>query len=247
MSVTVIIPARLASTRLPNKPLVDLCGKPLIQRVFEQVSKAKVDRIIMAVDDEKVATVAKNFGAETCMTRIDHHSGTDRIAEVVEDFNIPDDEIIVNVQCDEPFVPAENIQLLVDTIRNHDHADIATLCESLEEKEDVFNPHFVKVVKDKNDKALYFSRATIPWHRDTFAKDTFSSDGFYLHIGLYAYRAGFVKRFVQWPPAPIEKLEALEQLRALWNGASIYVAQTELSCGIGINTPEDLEKAKHLV
>jgi 3-deoxy-manno-octulosonate cytidylyltransferase (CMP-KDO synthetase) len=250
MSVTIIIPARFASARLPGKPLADLGGKPMIQRVYEQVKQADVDRIIVAPDDERIADVVSALGAEVCMTALSHHSGTDRIAEVIEKKQLPDDEIIINLQCDEPFVPIENIVQLIDVLQTKQEVNMATLCELITDEATAFNPHMVKVVFDKNNHALYFSRASIPWHRDTFVDGRVKTPEamfLYLHVGIYAYRAGFVKRYVQWPVAPLEKLEALEQLRVLWNDERIYVEEAKMPAGMGINTSDDLEKARRLI
>ncbi|WP_371372756.1 3-deoxy-manno-octulosonate cytidylyltransferase [Thalassotalea aquiviva] len=248
MNFTVVIPARYQSTRLPGKVLADIAGKPMIQWVSEKALASGAKRVIIATDNDLVAKTVEQFGGEVCRTRSDHQSGTERLAEVVEQYQFDDDEIIVNVQGDEPFIPSENIAQVATNLANATQARMATLAVKIDSVEEAFNPNAVKVLCDKNGYALYFSRATIPYHRDGFLnqKPITQIGDFYLrHIGIYAYRAGFIKEYVQWPASALEHIEALEQLRVLWQGEKIHVevAQTRLPVE-GVDTPEDLEKAR---
>lgn len=255
MSFTVIIPARYASTRLPGKPLLDIVGKPMLQHVFEQSCKSGAARVIIATDDERVEAAALAFGAEVCMTSADHSSGTDRLEEVANKLGFTDQQLIVNVQGDEPLIPPRNIDQVAGLLANCSAADIATLSEPIEETSELFDPNAVKVVTDQQGLALYFSRAPIPWSRDAFsdiyqqATDLSLPDIsiYQRHIGIYAYRVGFLHRFVKWPPAPIEMSESLEQLRAMWNGVRIRVAQAEESPPPGVDTEADLQRVRELL
>ena len=234
MSVIVIIPARYASTRLPGKPLLCETGKPLIQHVVEVVKPStKIDRVVVATDDDRIAQVVEAFGGQVVMTRSDHISGTDRLAEAAEILGFSDDDIIVNVQGDEPDLVSEIIDTLVEMIENSD-APMGTLCTPMS-SEMADDPNYVKVVFDKNHRAMYFSRAKIPFNRD--------GDGnveYFLHLGIYAYRVGFLKRFSQLTPTAGEQTEKLEQLRALEHGYTIAVKSVDYD-GAGIDTPEDYE------
>ncbi|MEW6353643.1 MAG: 3-deoxy-manno-octulosonate cytidylyltransferase [Pseudomonadota bacterium] len=251
MSFSVIIPARYASSRLPGKPLRLIAGKPLVQHVFERAAVSGAQRVIIATDDERIARAAEQCGAQVCMTSAQHPSGTDRLAEVVEKLNIPDDHIVVNVQGDEPLIPAALIRQAADALHEHEAASVATLCEQITRGEDLFNPNINKVVMDKYGYALYFSRAPIPWDRAAFAA---SGDAqppprsrYYRHIGLYAYRAGFLKEYVRWPACDLELSEALEQLRVLWNGAKIHVSVASQTPGPGVDTEEDIARVESLL
>jgi 3-deoxy-manno-octulosonate cytidylyltransferase (CMP-KDO synthetase) len=253
MSFIVVIPARFESSRLPGKVLADINGKPMIQWVVEKAEKSGASQVIVATDNEEVAKVVTDFGGEVCRTRADHQSGTERLAEVMEIYDFDDDQVIVNVQGDEPFIPAENITQVARNLANQQRtnqqqARMATLAVHIHDVEEAFNPNAVKVLTDKHGYAMYFSRSTIPYDRARFLnEDNVASIGdFYLrHIGIYAYRAGFIKDYVQWPTSQLEQVESLEQLRVLWQGEKIHVAVAETRLEVeGVDTPEDLEKAR---
>ncbi len=250
---SVIIPARFGSTRLPGKPLLDICGKPMIQWVYEQACRSCASDVIIATDDERIVDVARGFDARVTLTSPDHVSGTDRLQEVVSQLALGSDEIVVNVQGDEPLIPPENINQVAALLESEPDAGIATLSETITDMQDVFNPNVVKVVANGQHEALYFSRAPIPWQRDEF-KDGVSAPGsgkpefpFQRHIGIYAYRVELLHRFIQWPPSPIEVAESLEQLRAMWNGVKIKVATAVIPPPPGIDTRQDLEQLRALV
>lgn len=238
MSFDVIIPARYASTRLPGKPLLDLGGMPLIKRVYHAAKQSPANQVIVATDDQRIADVVSAFGGDVVMTDPNHQSGTDRIAEVVEKRKISEDRILVNVQGDEPFVPAKLIETVAINLRNHQQAVMSTACHSIDKKEDVLDPNIVKVITDHNGHALYFSRSPIPYPRNEEFADHFK------HIGIYAYRAGFVAQYNQLTLSKIEKTESLEQLRVLSNGFKISVQTIDYESGFGIDTEQDLEKAR---
>lgn len=249
MSFTVIIPARYASSRLPRKPLADIVGKPMIQHVWKKAQQAGANRVIIATDHEEIEEVAKAFGAEVCMTSTEHNSGTERLSEVIEKMAIADDEIIVNVQGDEPLIPPAIIQQVAQNL-SENQVNMATLAVKLETKEELFNPNCVKVVTDQKGMALYFSRAAIPFARDHFAdcNDAFVASQSYLrHIGIYAYRAKFVNQYIRWQPTVLEKLESLEQLRALWYGEKIHVELAKEAPQVGVDTLEDLERVRQIL
>ncbi|KMV33582.1 MULTISPECIES: 3-deoxy-manno-octulosonate cytidylyltransferase [Franconibacter] len=244
MSFVVIIPARYASTRLPGKPLVDINGKPMIVHVLERARESGAERIIVATDHEEVARAVQAAGGEVCMTRADHQSGTERLAEVVEKCGFADDTVIVNVQGDEPAIPPAIIRQLADNLTKS-AAGMATLAVPIDSAEEAFNPNAVKVVRDAEGYALYFSRATIPWDRDRFAQSRESiGDTLLRHIGIYGYRAGFIRRYVTWQPSQLERIEMLEQLRVLWYGEKIHVDVAQEVPGTGVDTPEDLERVR---
>ncbi|MFC3909535.1 3-deoxy-manno-octulosonate cytidylyltransferase [Legionella dresdenensis] len=237
----IIIPARYQSTRLPGKLLMDIAGQSVIERVYRQAVQAKPASITIAADNDKIADHVSNFGAEVIMTSVDHPTGTDRLAEVISRKGFGDDDIIVNVQGDEPFIAPALITQVANMIAGSD-APVATLCWPIEKFEQLHNPNVVKVVRDQFNQALYFSRSAIPAHRD----EPDSIRNSFRHIGLYAYRAGFVKQFVNLPPCVIEHCEALEQLRVLWSG---YKIRVDIACAPpqqDINTLEDLEHARFL-
>jgi len=237
----VVIPARYASTRLPGKALADLRGKSLVQRVYECAQQSRANRIIIATDDERIEQVARNFGAEVCMTSSEHTSGTERLAEVIELLKIDGNEIVVNLQGDEPLMPGALINQVGDTLAQFD-APMATACHEIDKLEEISNPNVVKVVTDANGYALYFSRATIPYLRNNPDPGKLLPGTFYRHIGIYAYRAEFMKRYVSWPPCAIEQYESLEQLRVLWYGERIAVCEAIETPGPGIDTQEDLHR-----
>ncbi|WP_312200333.1 3-deoxy-manno-octulosonate cytidylyltransferase [Kosakonia cowanii] len=245
MSFVVIIPARYASTRLPGKPLVDINGKPMVVHVLERARESGAERIIVATDNEEVREAVQAVGGEVCMTRADHQSGTERLAEVVEKCGFSDEKVIVNVQGDEPMIPPAIIRQVADNLAARRDVGMATLAVPIESAEEAFNPNAVKVVMDAQGYALYFSRATIPWDRDRFAasRETIG-DSFLRHIGIYGYRAGFIRRYVSWQTSPLEQIEMLEQLRVLWYGERIHVDVASVVPGTGVDTPEDLERVR---
>lgn len=244
MSFVAIIPARYASTRLPGKPLVDIHGKPMIVHVMERARESGAERVIVATDNNDVARAVEAAGGEVCMTRPDHQSGTERLAEVIEKYRFPDETVIVNVQGDEPMIPPVIIRQVADNLAKS-RVGMATLAVPVESAEEAFNPNAVKVVRDAQGNALYFSRATIPWDRERFAVSQQTiGDHFLRHIGIYGYRAGFIRRYVSWEPSPLEQIELLEQLRVLWYGEKIHVDVAEIVPGAGVDTPEDLERVR---
>ncbi|MDY0071306.1 MAG: 3-deoxy-manno-octulosonate cytidylyltransferase [Thauera sp.] len=243
----VVIPARFASTRLPGKPLLDIGGQPMIQRVWARASLSAAARVIVATDDARIAEVVAGFGGEVCLTRASHESGTDRLQEVAAALGFADDQIIVNVQGDEPMIPPAVIDQVAQNLAGSDRAGIATLVKRIHDRAEVFNPNAVKVVVDNTSHALYFSRASIPYDRDGFASSDASEsidEGWLRHIGIYAYRANFLHRFITWPLGRLERLEKLEQLRALENGVAIHVAEACADIPVGVDTAADLERVR---
>lgn len=244
MSFIAIIPARYASTRLPGKPLVDIHGKPMIVHVMERARESGAERVIVATDNPDVARAVEAAGGEVCMTRPDHQSGTERLAEVIEKYRFPDEAVIVNVQGDEPMIPPVIIRQVAENLAQSS-AGMATLAVPIESAAEAFNPNAVKVVRDAQGYALYFSRATIPWDRERFAKSKDEiGDNFLRHIGIYGYRAGFIRRYVSWQTSPLEQIELLEQLRVLWYGEKIHVDVAQAVPGAGVDTPEDLARVR---
>lgn len=249
MDFTVIIPARYASTRLPRKPLLDIAGKPMIQHVWEKAQQAGAKRVIVATDHPEIEQVVKNFGGEVCLTSDKHNSGTERLAEVIEKMALADDEIIVNIQGDEPLIPSVIVAQVAENLDRH-QVNFATLAVKLTSKEELLNPNVVKTLTDTIGMAIYFSRSPIPFPRDQFATldDQFVAQQNYLrHIGIYAYRAGFVKRYVAWQPTALEQLESLEQLRALWYGEKIHLDLAKQAPQVGVDTAEDLERVRQIL
>lgn len=247
---TVVIPARYASSRLPGKPLQDIAGKPMIRHVWEQACKSAAQRVVVATDDSRIVEACCSFGAEVLLTRPDHDSGTDRLAEVATILGLDADAIVVNVQGDEPLIPPAVIDQVAVNLAAHPEAAIATLAEPLSDVQALFNPNVVKVVSDINGLALTFSRAPLPWARDEFAEDqSMLPPGipFRRHIGIYAYRAGFLADFVAWGACWLESTECLEQLRALWHGQRIHVADAVEAPPAGVDTPEDLQRVRALL
>jgi 3-deoxy-manno-octulosonate cytidylyltransferase (CMP-KDO synthetase) len=250
MAYTVVIPARYGSTRLPGKPLLELQGKPMIQLVWEQASSSKAERVVIATDDSRIVEAAQTFGAEVCMTSTEHPSGTDRLQQVVEILGLPTDYIVVNVQGDEPLIPPQVINQVAANLGHKPQAGIATLCEEINTFEDLNSPNVVKVVRDAQGMALYFSRAVIPWPRDAVLKNSGPIPGggqWQRHIGIYAYRTQFLHQYITWSPAPQEQLESLEQLRALHHGVGIHVDTACQPVPGGIDTQEDLAYVRHLI
>jgi 3-deoxy-manno-octulosonate cytidylyltransferase (CMP-KDO synthetase) len=243
----VVIPARHASTRLPGKPLLDIVGKPMVVHVAQRAQESGAASVVVATDHEDIAAAVRAHGFQAMMTRVDHASGTDRIAEVAVAYGWTDSEIIVNVQGDEPLIEAELIREVAGNLSTHPDAAIATVCHPISDRAEMFNPNVVKVVVDSHGHALYFSRAPIPWARDAFvAAEAVMPQGLpvYRHIGIYAYRAGFLKQYATLQPAAIEQFEALEQLRALWHGYKISVAVTEHAPAAGVDTEADLHRVQ---
>ncbi len=239
MTYCIIIPSRYASIRLPGKPLLDINGRCLLQHVYDSAIASSASSVVIATDDDRIRLAAEDFGATVCMTRVDHRSGSERLAEVVEQLRISDDTTIVNLQGDEFGMPALLLDQVAGLLESAPTAAIATLCEPIQSGEDYHNPNIVKVVSDRHGRALYFSRSPIPWH------DTEPAVA-YRHIGLYAYRSGFLRRYVQMPVSPLEKAECLEQLRALDAGVEIQVGIATEKPGLGIDTQVDLDRARLL-
>jgi len=241
----VVIPARYGSSRLPGKPLLEIAGKPLIRHVYERARGSAADEVVVATDDPRIADVCVAFGADVVLTRPGHRSGTDRVAEVVEVRGWSDDSILVNLQGDEPCMPPGLIDQVARDLAGHASVGMATLAYPIGDTETLFDPHVVKVVTDARGCALYFSRAPIPWHRDEYLgkqKLLPPSIRCLRHIGLYAYRAGFLERFVRWQPAPLEIAESLEQLRVLWHGEAIHVTQAAEEPGPGVDISSDSQR-----
>ena len=243
MTFKVVIPARYASTRLPGKPLLDIAGKPMVIRVAEQAAKSGASEIVIATDFEKISHVAAQHDIKAVMTRIDHASGTDRIAEVAQKLNWADDDIVVNVQGDEPLIEPALIAEVAQHLAASRDAVMATACHRIHDEASFLNPNIVKVVIDANGNALYFSRAPIPYPRDEIYKDNIQA---YRHIGIYAYRVGFLKRYAELTSTELEKIESLEQLRVLHHGYKIGVTITENAPASGVDTQEDLDLVRKL-
>ena len=247
---TVVIPARYASSRLPGKPLQDIAGKPMIQHVWEQAGKSSARQVVVATDDARIVEVCRGFGAEVLLTRAEHNSGTDRLAEVAAALGLAPDAIVVNVQGDEPLIPPAIIDQVAANLAANPQAAIATLAEPIDDPAALFNPNVVKVVSDRHGLALTFSRAPLPWARDAFAvsrEQLPANVAYRRHIGIYAYRAQFLHDFVAWGPCWLEDAECLEQLRALWHGVRIHVADARQAPPAGVDTAEDLERVRRLL
>ncbi|HLU78285.1 MAG TPA: 3-deoxy-manno-octulosonate cytidylyltransferase [Burkholderiaceae bacterium] len=247
MSFVAVVPARLASTRLPNKPLLDIGGKPMVVRTAERARASAASRVIIATDSLSVQAAGREHGFEAQLTRADHPSGTDRLAEVVEQLRLSDDAVLVNVQGDEPLIDPRLIDAVAQLLQRDQTASMATCASRIVDPAALFNPNVVKVVCNAVGHALYFSRAPIPWARDAFAHERDELppglDALH-HIGLYAYRAGFLRQFGRLPQGPLERWESLEQLRALENGHTIAVHVTDTHPEAGVDTPEDLERVR---
>lgn len=241
----VVIPARYASTRLPGKPLADIAGKPMIEHVYERALESGANDVTVATDDQRIADAVTAFGGNFCMTAADHESGTDRIAEVVSQMGWGDDELVVNLQGDEPLMPPVLLKQVAQALANQKSAVMSTLAVPLTDAHQVLDPNVVKVVCDAQGLALYFSRATIPWNRDVFSQGSPANDnwakGLLRHLGIYAYRVSFLKRYVTWEVSPLEAVESLEQLRVLWYGEKISVAVADEAPHPGVDSMEDLE------
>ncbi len=245
-SFTVLVPARLASTRLPGKPLLDIGGLPMVVRVARQGQRSGAGQVVVATDATEVAAACEAHGVQHVMTRANHASGSDRLAEACERLGLDGDHVVVNVQGDEPLIEPDLIDRCAGLLAEHPDCPMGTVAHPIDETADWLNPNVVKVVLDAAGRALYFTRAAVPFHRDG-APGQMPSDPVPLrHLGLYAYRAGFLRRFPTLPQAPMERTEALEQLRVLWHGERIAVHVTHTAPGTGVDTPEDLARVRAL-
>ncbi|WP_432463058.1 MULTISPECIES: 3-deoxy-manno-octulosonate cytidylyltransferase [unclassified Agarivorans] len=242
MKFVVVIPARYQSTRLPAKPLQDIAGKTMIERVYQQALLSGAERVVIATDDQRIVDVAESFQAEVVLTAQSHESGTERLAEVCQRLAFAADTIVVNVQGDEPMIPPKVIAQVAGLLEDAPAVKMASLSVPILEDTDIHDPNVVKVVCDKDNHALYFSRAPIPFERD----GQWQADLYSRHIGIYAYRAHFVDEYIQLSPSPLEKMEKLEQLRVLWHGYKIKMARALETPAHGVDTPEDLEKVRAL-
>ena len=243
-----VIPARYASTRLPAKPLADIAGKPMVVRVAERAVQSGASAVWVAADDARIIAAVEEHGYQALLTATHHASGTDRLAEVMDMLSLDENTIVVNVQGDEPLIDPALIHAVARELQLHPDAVMATACHAIHDYATLTNPNVVKVVMDAEGYALYFSRAPIPWPRDAFAAGQSLPDGLpvFRHIGLYAYRAGFLRQYAGLTPAPIERFESLEQLRVLWHGHKISVAVSELPAQPGVDTAEDLAMVRQL-
>ena len=240
-----IIPARYASTRLPGKPLLDICGKPMLLRVYEQAVKSDMDKVVIATDDVRIFDHMTDLGCEVFMTSSKHRSGTDRLAEVVKRLQLDDQDIVVNVQGDEPLIPEVVINQVSELLIQNEQASMATLSTAISGHETIDDSNMVKVVSNHKGEALYFSRAPIPWNRGN--NKTLKLGTYQRHIGIYAYRVNFLKKYSQWESCEIEEIESLEQLRVLWHGEKIQVAEAVIVPPEGVDTEDDLEKVRALI
>lgn len=249
MSFTVLIPARLASTRLPNKPLADIAGKPMVVRVAERAERSAAAQVLVATDAPEIVAACSAHGVRALLTRADHASGSDRLAEACEQLGLAGDDVVVNVQGDEPLIDPALIDAVADLLPKQPLAQMGTAAHAIESIAELTNPNVVKVVTDAHGLALTFSRAPLPWWRDGFADGITqlpTGPAPLRHIGIYSYRAAFLRAFPAMPPAPLEQCEALEQLRALWHGHRIAVHVTDTAPGPGVDTPEDLARVQRL-
>ena len=246
----IVIPARYASSRLPGKPLIELSGKPMIQHTYERALETGVKDIVIATDDQRIFDVAKSFGADVIMTNPKHENGTERIAEVAEIKGWDKDDVLVNLQGDEPLVPKALIEQTAQGLLLNPEAGMSSICTQIENAEDAFDPNVVKVVLDCRGFAMYFSRAAIPWDRDLYknGQDTLTQQmPVYRHIGMYGYRVSFLQEYSRMSQCPIEQVESLEQLRALWYGVKIHMGITDTPPGHGVDTPADIERVEQLL
>lgn len=250
MKPVILIPARLQSSRLPNKPLADIAGKPMVWHVWQRALESQVGRVVIATDSDLIKQAMTQLGAQVVMTRNDHVSGTERLAEASRLLSLSDDTPVVNVQGDEPLISPAVIQQIAQLLQEQPKASMATLWEPIHSAQQLLNPNVVKVVTDQQGFALTFSRSPIPWHRDAFGSELQADVAlppnlpFCRHLGIYAYSAGFLRRYAQWPVSEMERIEALEQLRVLWNGHKIVLAEACQPTHAGVDTPEDLERVR---
>ena len=243
----VVIPARYGSSRLPGKPLINIAGKAMVLHVCDRAKDAGAIQIVVATDDARIFDAVKNYGFDALMTSDRHDSGTERLAEVAAIYQWNKEDIIVNLQGDEPLIPAEYIALAANSLAQQNIADVATLAAEVSLAEEIFNPNVVKVVVDKYQYALYFSRAAIPWDREQFQQldnVIIRKNAYLRHIGMYAYRVNFLQRYVQWETSALEKIEMLEQLRILWEGEKIFVAEVNKAPEAGVDTEKDLQRVE---
>ncbi|MEY4439756.1 MAG: hypothetical protein RIQ36_1220 [Pseudomonadota bacterium] len=249
MSFCVLIPARMASSRLPDKPLADIAGLPMVVRVAQRAKLSAAARVVVAADDARIAAACQAHGIDAVLTRTDHPSGSDRLAEACDLLKLQDTDVVVNVQGDEPLIDPASIDAAAQLLQTRSDCSMSTLAHAIDNVADFANPNVVKVVLDARNTALYFSRAPIAWWRDGFAQGVTSlpSPAPLRHIGLYGYRVGFLREFPKLAQAPIEITESLEQLRAMWHGHRIAVHVTEHAPGPGVDTPEDLERVRTLL
>jgi 3-deoxy-manno-octulosonate cytidylyltransferase (CMP-KDO synthetase) len=250
MDFTVIIPARMASSRLPDKPLADIAGLPMVVRVAQRAAQSQARQAVVAADDARIVAACLAHGVQAILTRKDHVSGSDRLAEACQILGLEGDALVVNVQGDEPLIPPALIDDVARVLAERPEASMGTAAHAIHALDEFTNPNVVKVVMDARQMALYFSRAPIPWWRDGQCADGFKalpSPAPLRHIGIYSYRASFLRQFPQLPPAPIETLESLEQLRALWHGHRIAVHVSDAAPGPGVDTPEDLARVRRLL
>lgn len=250
MSFNVIIPARYGSSRFPGKPLADLAGRPMIVHVCERAARSGAQAVHVATDDARIAEAVRAAGFQVLMTRSDHASGTDRLAEAVGKLALPDAAVVVNVQGDEPLIDPALIGDVAATLERDPEASVSTACHALRDPDDAFNPNVVKVVLDAQSRALYFSRAPIPWAREAYAqrgRELPPGLPCFRHLGIYGYRAGFLRRYAGLEPSLIEQFEALEQLRVLWHGHRIAVTISTHAATPGVDTPQDLERVSRLL
>ncbi|MDA7415114.1 3-deoxy-manno-octulosonate cytidylyltransferase [Xenophilus arseniciresistens] len=250
MSFTVLIPARLASTRLPDKPLADIGGLPMVVRVAQRAARSQAAQVVVAADDARIVKACTEHGVQALMTRTDHATGSDRLAEACELLGLPDDAIVVNVQGDEPLIEPSLIDAVAQLLVTRPELPMGTAAHPIDSLDDFRNPNVVKVVLDAQGLALYFSRAPIAWWRDGSSVQegprALPAPAPLRHIGLYGYRAGFVRAFPGLPVSPLEQTEALEQLRVLWHGHRIAVHVSAHAPGAGVDTPEDLARVRAL-
>jgi 3-deoxy-manno-octulosonate cytidylyltransferase (CMP-KDO synthetase) len=247
MRFVVIIPARYASSRLPGKVLLDIAGKSMLQRVFDNARASDAVDVVVATDDTRVENAARDFGATVVMTSSEHRSGTERLAEATGQLGLGADDIVVNVQADEPLMPGALMRQVALGLAQNPTCSIATLCEPIDEESMLFDPNAVKVVCDQHQRALYFSRAPVPWVRDAFAAGNRTPTGLHFrHIGLYAYRVAYLQEYAVRTPCALELAESLEQLRALDAGDQIHVGVAERDPGPGVDTADDLARARAL-
>ena len=247
MSFHVIVPARLASSRLPNKPLADLAGKPMVVRVAERAAQSGALQVVVACDDPRILSACEAHGVRAVLTRADHASGSDRLAEAAMQLGLDDDAIVVNVQGDEPLIAPAMVSACATTLADHPDCPMATVAHAIDDPDEYRNPNVVKLVTDAAGRALYFSRAPIPWWRDGPAPASLHPGAVWRHVGLYAYRVGFLKQFPQLPASPLEAIESLEQLRVLWHGHRIAVHISAERPGPGVDTPDDLARVRALM
>jgi 3-deoxy-manno-octulosonate cytidylyltransferase (CMP-KDO synthetase) len=245
-SFTVLVPARLGSTRLPGKPLLDIGGLPMVVRVARQAQRCGAADVVVATDAQEVAAACQAHGVRHVMTRADHSSGSDRLAEACELLGLEGNHIIVNLQGDEPLIEPGLIQRCAQLLDEHPDCPVGTVAHRIDDWADWLNPNVVKVVLDATGRALYFTRAPVPFNRDGAPHQLPTQPAPLRHLGLYAYRAGFLRRFPSLPQAPVERTEALEQLRVLWHGERIAVHVTDQAPGTGVDTPQDLERVRAL-